>query len=55
MILAEDLHAFQSVAFNPLEPRLVAMGNTHYGASLFDSRQRKRYVLPMNDGLDSSK
>lgn len=44
MILAEDLHAFQSVAFNPLEPRLVAVGNTRYGAALFDSRQRKRLL-----------
>ena len=45
MILAEDVYAFQSVAFNPSEPRLVAVGNTRYGAALFDSRQRKRYVL----------
>ncbi len=42
MVLVEDLHGYQSVTFNPVEPRLVALGGTENGTRLFDTRERSK-------------
>ena len=40
--LVDDCDAFQCVTFNPIEPCLVATGNTRLGAALCDTRTHKK-------------
>jgi hypothetical protein len=42
MSLVVDCNAFQCVTFNPIEPCLVATGNTRLGSALYDTRTRKK-------------